>query len=909
MLGRRDECAALDRLLQRVRAGQSSVLVLRGEAGIGKTALLEFLAARATRCRVARAVGVQAEMEFPFAGLHRLCAPMLDAISVLPPPQREALRVAFGLEAAAPPDRFLVALAVLTLLSETAETQPLVCVIDDAQWLDRASAQALAFVARRLLADPIAMVFAVREPPIDELAGLPELLVQGLAPADAAALLASVVPGRLDARVRDRILAEARGNPLALLELPRRWTPAQLASGFGGTRTRALANRLEQTFRQRVRALPPDTQRLLLAAAAEPLGDSSLLWRAAEHLGIGRDAGDPAEAVDLIELRPRVRFTHPLVRSAVYWGADRSERREVHQALAEATDPGVDPDRRAWHRAQAAAGLDEDLADELERSAGRAQARGGAVAAAAFLQRATELTPDRRRRATRALAAARAQFDAAAPQTAYELLAAAEIGPLDPVQRAQAERLRAELAFASRHGSDAPALLLSAARRLEPLDAELARDTYLDALSAALYVGRTAGPAGVLDVAASARAALAGARSRRTPDLLLDGLAVLVTEGYPAGAPLVRHALSAFSAAEGTDEGARRWLWLAIRTAGYVWDDAAWDVLTTRHLEHARDAGALTELPVALAYRAGMQVHAGELDAASALLDEASVLRQAAPSAPLMYASLMLAAWQGRKGRVSELIDAAVVERGPSDDGRPLAAAEWLRAVLSNGLGRYDDALTAGDRAARAAHELGPSLWALPELIEAAARTGNMEQAGDALERLAETTRASGGDWGLGIEARSRALLSHGERAEPLYREAIERLGGTRVRVHLARAQLLYGEWLRREQRRGDARHQLRAAHEMFSRMGAHAFAERARRELAATGEKMHHRIARTRDALTPQELQVARLARDGHTNPEIGARLFISPRTAEYHLRKVFRKLGVSTRKELRDALSEQFA
>jgi DNA-binding CsgD family transcriptional regulator len=908
VLGRHAECAALDRLLQRVRAGQSSVLVLRGEAGIGKTALLEFLAARATRCRVARAVGVQAEMELPFAGLHRLCAPVLDAMPVLPAPQREALRAAFGLAAAAAPDRFLVALAVLTLLAATAGDQPLLCVIDDAQWLDRASAQALAFVARRLLADPIAMVFAVREPPIDELAGLPELLVQGLAPADARALLASVMPGRMDARLRDRVLAEARGNPLALLELPRRWTPAELASGFGRPRTGVLATRLEHTFRERVQALPRDTQRLLLAAAAEPLGDSGLLWRAAERLGIASDAGGPAEAAELIELGPPVRFKHPLVRSAVYWAADLSDRREVHRALGEATDPIVDPDRRAWHRAHAAAGLDEEVAGELERSAGRAQARGGAAATAAFLQRATELTPDRRRRAARALAAARAQFEAAAPETAYELLAAAEMGPLDALQRAQAERLRAELAFARRQGSDAPPLLLRAARRLEPLDAELARDTYLDALSAALYVGRMAGHAGVLDVAERARAALDATRSRRTPDLLLDGLAVLVTEGYSTGAPLVRRALAAFSAGGCDDEDAQRWLWLAIRTAGYVWDDLAWDVLTTRYLEYARDAGALTELPVALAYRAGFQVHAGELDAASALLDEASVLAQAASSAPLMYASLMLAAWQGREDSVSELIGAAVAERAPTDEGRPLAAAEWMRAVLCNGLGRYEDALSASERATGAAHELGPSLWALPELIEAAARTSSTDRAGEALQRLAETARASGGDWGLGLEARSRALLTDGERAEEHYREAINRLARTRLLVHLARAQLVYGEWLRRKQRRADARDQLRAAHERFSRIGAQAFAARAGRELVAAGETMR-RVARPLDALTRQELQVARLARDGHTNPEIGARLFISPRTAEYHLRKVFRKLGVTSRNELRDALVEQFA
>jgi len=665
-----------------------------------------------------------------------------------------------------------------------------------------------------------------------------------------------------------------------------------------------LTTRIEEGFVLRLEPFGAETRRLLLLAAAEPVGDAPLLWRAAELLGIGPAAAGPAEAAGLIEIGARVRFRHPLVRSAAYRGAPPPERRDVHRALAESIDPKIDPDRRAWHRAQAAMGLDEDVASELERSADRAQGRGGTAAAAAFLLRATELTPDPKRRAVRALFAARAQFDAGAHEVASELLATAEIGPLEQLHQAQAERLRADLAFARRRGSDAPPLLLNAAKRLEPLDPELARDTHLEALSAALYVGRMTGDAGVIDVAQAARGALAVAHTRRLPDLLLEGLAALVIEGYTTGARVLRDALSVFRDAEDSSQEVVRWLWLAERVAGYVWDEASWDVATSRHLKHARDTGALTELPLALAYRASLLIHAGDLGAAAGLIEEASALAQAAGSAPLNYASLMLAAWQGDEERVSALIATLVVDRVSYDGDRPLAPAEWQRAVLYNALGRYGEALSCGERATQETHELGPTAYALPELIEAAARSGKLEHASDALRRLTEITRASGGDWALGIEARSRALVSDGELADSLYREAVERLARTRGAVQLARAQLVYGEWLRRENRRIDAREQLRPAHNLFSRCGASAFAERARRELLATGETVRKRSVETLDELTTQEAQVAQLAAEGGTNPEIGAQLFISPRTVEYHLRKVFTKLDIGSRKELRAAL-----
>jgi DNA-binding CsgD family transcriptional regulator len=904
--GRRNECEALDRLLESVRAGKGRVLVLRGEPGVGKTALLQYVLGEASGCRVARAVGVQSEMELAFAGLHQLCAPMLDRLERLPGPQRDALRTAFGLSAGTAPDRFLVGLAVLSLLSEVAEERPLVCLVDDAQWLDRASAQALTFVARRLLAESVALVFAARESgEADELRGLPELVVEGLRDVDARALLSSVISGPLDERVRDRIVAETRGNPLALLELPRGLTPAELAGGFGLPDALALSGRIEESFRRRLAPLPPDTRRLLLVAAAEPVGEPALVWRAAERLGIRSEAAAPATAAGLLEFGARVRFRHPLVRSAVYRAASPNERRGVHRALADATDPEVDPDRRAWHLAHATSGPDDEVAAELERSAGRAQARGGLAAAAAFLEQAAGLTRSPARRGERALAAAQAKHQAGAFDAALGLLAAAEAGPLDEIQRARVDLLRGQIAFASNRGGDAAPLLLKAAKQLEPLDVTLARETYLDALSAAMFAGRLAPGPGVLEVAEAARAARRAGSSPqapRAPDLLLDGLALLITEGYPAGTPMLKRALSAFASEDVSREEGLRWLWLACRTALDLWDDESWYVLSTRQVQLARDAGALAVLPIALESHVGVHLYAGELAAAAALVEEVGAVTEATGSRLAPYGAMLLAAWRGRKAEFSELMEATTQEVVPRGEGMGLAVMRWASALLYNGLGEYEDALAAAQDAAAYPHD---SIWVLHELIEAAVRSGKVERAADVVQRLSEMTRASGTEWALGIEARSRALLSESGAAESLHGEAIDWLGRTRVPVELARARLLYGEWLRRERRRLDAREQLRTAHEMFTAMGMEAFARRAARELLATGETARRRSVETRGQLTAQESQIARLARDGLSNPEIGARLFISPRTVEYHLGKVFGKLDISSRNQLDRVLS----
>jgi DNA-binding CsgD family transcriptional regulator len=907
--GRRSECDALDRLVARARAGQSQVLVLRGEAGVGKSALAEYLVGSAAGCHIARAAGVESEMELAFAGLQQLCAPIMGHLDCLPGPQRDALAIAFGLSSGSAPDRFLVGLAVLSLLAEIAEEQPLVCVVDDAQWLDRVSAQTLAFVARRLLAERVALVFAVRGamlgPADDQLVGLPELVVRGLRDGDARALLDSVVHGRIDKRVKDRIVAETRGNPLALLELPRGLTPAELAGGFGRPDARPLESQIEQTFLRRIGSLPIATQRLLLAAAAEPVGDVPLLRRVAERLAIGPEAAAAAEAAGLIEFGARVRFRHPLVRSAAYRAAGPGDRQDVHRALAEATDPESDPDRRAWHRAHAAVEPDEAVAGELERSADRAQARGGIAAASAFLRRAAELTPDPARRGARALAAARVSLEAGASDAALELLAAAKIGPLDELQSAQLARLCSQIVFARMRNSDAVPLLLRAADRLERLDAGQAREAYLEALGAAVFAGRLDGQGGLREVADAARAALPGPQPPRLMDVLLDGLATRFAEGYVAGAAPLRRALQAFRQDAGRHEDDNmRSLWLTWLVAGDVWDDEAWDELTTRAVQRARDTGALNVLPLALSYRAVVHVHAGEFAAASALIEESDAITEATGNAPLRYGSLLFDAWRGENAEASAVIQAAVQEATARGEGRTIGLGDYLIAVLYNGLGRYDAALASAERACEH-DDLGGFGFSLAELVEAGALGDAPEVAATALRRLEERTTASGTDWALGILARSRALLSNGRAADVLYREAIERLERTRVAVHLARAHLVYGEWLRRENRRLDAREQLRTAYELLHRFGAEAFAERARRELLAIGESVRRRAVEAREGLTAQEAQIARLAGDGLTNSKIGAELFISPRTVEWHLHKVFTKLAVNSRNELRSALA----
>jgi DNA-binding CsgD family transcriptional regulator len=899
LMDRLGERAVLDRFVAEVRSGQGQALVVRGEPGVGKTVLLDYLAGLASGCLVARGAGVQSEMELAFAGLHQLCAPMLHLADALPVPQRDALRTALGLSAGPVPDRFLVGLAVVGLLSETASERPLICMIDDQQWLDRASAQALGFAARRLAAEPIGLVFAARVPG-EDVAGLPELVVGGLPEDDARELLASVLTGPLDAQVRDQIIADTNGNPLALLELPRGLTPAQLAGGFGLSSAVPLDGRIEESFARRLAALPAQTRRLVQLAAADPSGDPVLVWRAAGRLAIGAGAAGPAVEAGLAEFGGRVRFRHPLVRSAAYRSASIETRQELHGALADATDPAVDPDRRAWHRAQAAPGPDEAIAAELELCAGRARRRGGLAAAAAFLEQSAGLTLDPAHRAQRALAAAQAKYQAGASDAALGLLAMAQAGPLDDLQRVRGDLLRAQVVFASSHGRDAPPLMLSAARRLETLDVGLARETYLEAFTAALFVGRLSPAVG--DVARAARMAPPPPVPERAPDLLLDGLALLVTEGYQAGTPALRRALLAFRGQDIPAEEGLSWLWLAGRAAMAVWDDETWHILASRHVRLARESGALSELPLAVRSRILLHAHSGELAEGAALIAEAQAVGDATGTQLAPYGATGIAAWRGREAEAVELIKANMDGVATRGEGRGVTS-QYSAALLYNGLGQYDKALAAAERVC-AYDDIGVLGWSLAELLEAAVRSGQPGRAADALDRLSGMTSASGTDWALGAEARSRALLSEGETAEKLYREAIERLERTRMRPAAARARLLYGEWLRRVNRRRDARVELRTAYDQLATMGIEAFAERARRELLATGETVRKRTIETATELTAQETCIVRLAAEGRTNVEIGAQLFLSTRTVEWHLGKVYSKLGVGSRRDLRRSM-----
>jgi DNA-binding CsgD family transcriptional regulator len=896
LTGRVSERQVLDRLVDAVRAGESRALVMRGDPGAGKTVLLDYLAGRASEaaCLVTRATGVQSEMELAFAGLHQLCAPMLSHAERLPGPQRDALCTAFGLTAGPPPDRFLVGLAVLSLVSEVAGERPLICLIDDRHWLDRASAQALGFAARRLGADPVGLVFATRDPGAD-LAGLPELEVRGLGDEDARALLDAALTGPLDARVRDLIVAETRGNPLALLELPRGLSPAELAGGFGLPGAGPLLGRIEDSFARQLDALPGQTRRLVLLAAADPSGDRSLVWRAAGRLAISADAADPAVQAGLVEFGHWVRFRHPLARSAAYRSASLSDRRQMHAALAEVTDPIADPDRRAWHLAQAATGPDEEVAVELERSAGRAQARGGLAAAAAFLERAVLLTADPARHADRVLAAAQASLQAGMFGKALESLATAEAGPLDEMQGARVDLLRGLIAFASSPGGDAPLLLLRAAKRLEPLDMDLARETYLNAWGAASLAGRLAGAGDMFEVSRTARALPPPAHPPRPIDLILDGLALLVTDGPAAAGPTLREAVHVFATGAGAGERLRAG-WMA---ATVLWDADAARAIVARLIQLGRAVGALEDLPINLIALAYDDAWRGDFEAAASLAAETDAIAGATGSRIAPYIPMFLAALRGNQAEFTPLVEAAIAAAEAEGQGAAATTAHWSAAILHNGLGRYADALAAAEQARDDSH-LFVSNWAAPELVEAAVRTGRTEVAADALEQLASRTQAGRTDFGLGLEARCRALVSQGQDAEGWFREAIERLGRARMRTELARAYLLYGEWLRRENRRVDARAQLRTAHEMLDAMGMAAFAERARRELIATGETVRRRTVEAPSTLTAQEALIARLARDGRTNPEIGAQLFLSARTVEWHLRKIYAKLGVGSRRDL---------
>ena len=903
LYGRASECALLDDVIGAIRGGESRTLLIHGEAGIGKTALLNHVVDSAADMRLLRAVGVESEMELAFASVHQLCAPLLDSTEGLPPPQRDALGIAFGLTAGPAPDRFLVGLAVLTLLSEASEGRPLLCVVDDAQWLDQVSAKILTFVARRLFAEPVGLVFAARVP-TGELRGLPELEVVGLANEDARALLHEAVLSPLDERIQDRIVAETRGNPLALLELPRGLSGTQLAGGLGLLEfpRNTLSTRLEESFQRRIDMLSDHARLLLLVGAAEPVGDPMLVWRAARKLGVETAAADTG---GLLTIGESVQFRHPLVRSTVYRSAPEEERRRAHLALAEATDPDVDPDRRAWHLAAAASAPDEAVAQELEQSAGRATARGGVAAAAAYLQRAFALTADQDRRGERALAAAELSFQAGAFDAVQRLLATSEFNQeLDGCLSARALLLRGRVALATSYGDDAAPLLLEAARALEPIDLGLARTAYLAAYGSAMFTAHLGRPGMLLEVCRAIEDLPPSDGTAGHADLLLEGLARMHTDGRAVAIPILKRA--ATTVADMPVEQVLRWGWVAPMASQVAWDSDAATAIYERQTQIVRAAGALAELPLYLDSEALDRAWRGDLAGARLLVAERETVSAVTGSRLPPIAGLRLLALQGNEAEASALIDETIEKATAARQGLAVRVAQWAAAVLYNGLGRYEEAASAALQVTANDADPYPQMWVLPELVEAASRVGRIDAAREALERLVEVTQPAGTDWALAIQARSRAMLSDGEDADRLYQEAIERFGRTALRPELARAHLLYGEWLRRAGHRVDAREQLRAAHGMFVVIGMEAFVDRARRELAATGETVRKRSPEARDDLTAQEEQIARLARDGHSNPEIAAQLFLSARTVEWHLRKVYAKLGIASRRELWQALAE---
>ncbi|SER26648.1 regulatory protein, luxR family [Lentzea albida] len=865
MIGRAGETRRVGELVGHARQSRGGALVLTGEAGIGKSALLEHAVGAASGFEVLRATGSEFEQELPYSALHQLCVPVLGHLDALPAPRREALRIAFGL-AGGTPRPFQVGLAVLDLL--TSVRRPVLCVVDDAQWLDAASSQAMAFLARRAGADAVAVLLAVRTPStVDALSSLPRLHVGGLGDRDAKALLAARHPFPLDDRVRDRLVAEANGNPLALLELP-------LAGGFAVPDS--VPSRVEEGFRARLAGLPDDARLLLTIASADPTGDPGLLWPAAEALGVG---GAVDDAAGLAEFGARIRFCHPLARSAVYRAASGGERRAVHAALADATDALTAPDRRAWHRAQACAGPDDTVAADLEQCAARARSRGGVAAAAAFLDRAVALTLDGRRRAERALAAAEACVEAGAVDRAADLLATVETALLDGPRHARADLLRARIAF-SRPGDDSgPVWTVRAARRLVVTAPGQARECFLDAIETSFVVGRAGGV--VEEVLASARAL---APEPGTPDLL-SALITWASDGYRAAVPVLRAVLH-------SDSGA---LWsrrpaLASMIGTELWDLDTQFAIAEWLLKAGRESGSPLLLRLAFAQKATGAVLCGDMAEALAATAEEEAVADAVGEPPLRHHRLLLAAMSGRREETAELL------RGFGGTGH-VASLHWNAALLHNGVGDHEAALTAA-RAATGHGDLFLTGVALPELVEAAVRCDRPGEAAQALEALTERTQATGTALGRGVTAYSRGLVTG---AEDDYREAVESLADSPLRPYRGRAHLLYGSWLRREGREECVR-ELRTAHDLLSTSGADAFAARAAAELRLAGHGVAHRPVQAHDTLTRQQVAVALLVASGATSNEVASQLFVSKRTVDAHLRAIFAKLGVTSRRQLKD-------
>jgi DNA-binding CsgD family transcriptional regulator len=907
LIGRSRETAQLNALLQGVRGGLGGAVVLRGEAGIGKTALLNAVIDAAGGLSVVRLEGVESEMQLGYAALHRLVRRYLHRLDHLPEPQRDALQSAFGLTAMAPADRFMVALATLSLLGDVAKDEPLLVIIDDAQWLDHESVASLVFVARRLHADQMALVFAVRDS-LDTgtlFQGIPELRISGLDEGAARDLLSASVVDPVSHHVAGRIIAVTRGNPLALQELSGELTPEHLAEHEPLPDPLPIGELIEARFLRQVRLLPDDTQLLLLAAAADPEGDRDTLWRASSVLGVSAVALEPAADSGLVVLHPRIEFRHPLVRSAVYSGATATDRRRVHHALAEVMNAETDPDRKALHMASAALGPDEGLAAALEQSAAQARARGGYVAESSFLARSASLTPDPHRQAGRLLLAAQAAFLAGNVGYSESLLGQARPLLSSTFERAQAQRLDGHLRYPLGQPHLAPSLLLGAAKAFGPAHPVLSHHSLIDAFQACgVSLEFTEGTTGS-EIGQTALESLALQGGATTPaDVLLKAFALRYCEGYTAAVPAMRDAVRA--QADMSFEEVNRWNYLAAILAIELWDEAENRNTMTRLESAARATGALPALQVALAGLATIDRRAGRFNEAreryAELHDVALAIGEFVDVLDLFDAELLC--WQGDEQARAKV--AHLMEGGAAFCYATLIySANLSLSTLELAEGRYEAALAAALKVTRG-DGLGWSSEAIPNVVEAAVRCGDTSSATDALECLIERAAASGTPWSLGLLARCRALVTDGSGAAVLYEEGLSRLGQTSLRTEVARTHLVYGEWLRRQKRRTEARDQLRRAYEMFDTMGARPFAERARVELLATGERARARSVETTHDLTSREMQVARLAAQRATSREIAGQLFISANTVDYHLRKVFQKLGVTSRRDLTGVLLE---
>ena len=899
------EIGAIDSLLERARSNAGGALVLRGEPGVGLTALLDYGADEVRDMWVLRVAGVEAEAHVAYGALHRLLAPDVwwRHHMHLPLAQRFALEQAFGLEVPGNDERpaelnaLLVGLGTLSLLARAAEERPVLCAVDDVEQLDEHSASALALVARRLGADRVAMLFARREPSDarDFFGDLDELVVGGLDVVDARALIDAVYGHRLDSDVRERILAETDGNPRAIVELPSVF-PAPSVSLFG--EPLPLAKRFEQHFVTTLSNLSKNAQETVLLASLLHDGSTTLFWSASALLGLPSDAYREAEDAGLLRIGTRVVLCGSLLRSAVYSSATPEDRRRVHLALAGAAAAAGDSVQSVWHRAAASSAPDEELAAALVVAGIELRRRGDTTTSATLLQRASAVTPDPAMRAVRLLDAASAWLAAGSPGRSSALLAETTPLPLTDLDRALAAKLRAQAAQMLGQGADSAALLLRAARDIAGHDAPLGREALLEALEAAIYHGRF-GSGGPVRQAAVATLELSTDEPVTAPDLLLRGLALLFAEGHESGAPTLRRAVEALEAGDDL-----RWLTLGGLAALELWDDAALAAIVAAGSEPVAVSRA-SPLGVSLGYLAGLDhVVAGRFTKAGHWYGDMQALAEAVRDPAIAgvadAGTLMMWAWRGESGGDGRaLIDRCARDAMASEQGRYYALTRYALAVHENGLGRYEEALIASEDAVedRGLYLAG---FALPELIEAAVRSDEREVAADALAELTSRTLASGTSWALGMLARSRALLAEDDAAAALYQEAIERLVACRAAPQLARAHLLYGEWLRRRRRRRDARDHLRRAQGMFVAMSADGFAARAGGELQAAGERSRIREPEATETLTAQESRIASLVAAASSNPQIAAQLFLSPRTVEYHLHKIYRKLGVTSRVEL---------